>query len=51
MPKHNFGQNLKFESAGVSLKKKPQGQGNLNLIILTLFRLQTVHLQDLWKST
>ena len=22
MPKHNFGQNLKFEIAGVSLKKK-----------------------------
>ena len=32
MPKHNFGQNLKFEIAGVSLKKKVQGQGNLNLI-------------------
>ena len=49
MPKHNFGQNLKFEIAGVSLKKKTQGQGNLyiNLIILILFRLQTVYLQDL----
>ena len=46
MPKHNFGQNLKFEIAGVSLKKT-QGQGNLNLIILILFRLQTVYLQDL----
>ena len=32
MPKHNFGQNLKFEIAGVSLKKKAQDQGNLNLI-------------------
>ena len=47
MPKHNFGQNLNFEIAGVSLKKTPQGQVNLNLIILTLFRLQTVYLQDL----
>ena len=51
MSKHIFCQNLKFEIAGVSLKKKPQGQGNLNLIILILFRLQTGYLQDLWKST
>ena len=28
MPKHNFGQNLAFQIAGVSLKKG-QGQGNL----------------------